>query len=236
MKKIGIIPARGDSKGLPRKNIRNLCGKPLIHWTIEQAVESEALDEIFVSTDDSEIMEVANKLGKFCPELRPKELARDESKTIDVISYTKEKFFRETINPIIVLLEPTSPLRESTDIKNGLKIFLEKCGESLVSISRTESQNPAFLFKIDEDKKITPITGCYPNSLRRQDISSCYFIEGTLYISEYNALIRNKGFLSDNTIGFEVPKWKSIEIDDIYDFVSVEAIIKLRKTNYEFQR
>jgi N-acylneuraminate cytidylyltransferase/CMP-N,N'-diacetyllegionaminic acid synthase len=96
----------------------------------------------------------------------------------------------------------------------------------LVSVSKTEAQNPAFLFKKDMTNRLQPITGFFPNSLRRQEIEDCFFIEGCLYISWLNSLLKNKGFLGPNTIAYEVPKWKSYEIDDIFDFKCVEAVMK----------
>ena len=224
--KIAIIPARGGSKGLPGKNIKQLCGRPLIHWTIKQALDSNEFDDVFVSTDDPMIMEVANKLGNFCPELRPSSLANDESKTIDVILYTIKKYYSSKKNPLVVLLEPTSPLREAEDIKNAITLFKDSGADSLVSVSKTETQNPAFLFKMDIINRLQPISGIFPNSLRRQEIEDCFFIEGCLYISWFNSLVKNEGFLGPNTIGYKVPKWKSYEIDDIFDFKCVEAVMK----------
>lgn len=226
---LAIIPARGGSKGLAGKNIKELCGKPLIAWSIEAGYKSNYLDEIMVTTDCQNIAEVAKQYGANVPFLRPKELATDTATTFDAIKHTIDYYKNELKEfDYIVLLEPTSPLRESVDIDNAIKILLDSNADSIVGICRTEDQNPAFLVLKNEKNFISGYENKEMKVLRRQDIKDVYFFEGTIYISKTNILLDKKKFYHENTIGYEVPKYKSLEIDDIEDFIMVEAIMKYK--------
>jgi CMP-N,N'-diacetyllegionaminic acid synthase len=227
---LAIIPARGGSKGLPGKNIKELCGKPLIAWSIESALNSKYIDEVMVTTDNQNIAEISKQYGANVPFLRPEELASDTATTFDAVKHTIE-FYKNELNKefdYIVLLEPTSPLRESYDIDNAIEILFNSKADSIVGISKTEDQNPAFLVLKDENGYILGYENKNMKVFRRQDIKDVYFFEGTIYISKTDVLLREKTFYHKNTIGYEVPKYKSLEIDDIYDFVMVEAIMKYK--------
>lgn len=225
---LGIIPARGGSKGLPGKNIKVLNGKPLIAWTIETALKSNYLDEVMVTTDDNEIAKISKDFGAKVPFLRPKLLATDTATTFDAVKHTID-FYKYEMNKeydYVILLEPTSPLREVQDIDKAIKILINSEADSIVGISRTESQNPAFLVTKDSNGLIYGYENKNIEILRRQDIKEVYFFEGTIYISKTNILLDKKTFYHGNTIGYEVPKYKSLEVDDIYDFIMIESIIK----------
>lgn len=221
---LAIIPARGGSKGLPGKNIKDLCGKPLIFWSIDAAKSSKYIDEIIISTDDNEIVSVLQERGIQVPWIRPSYLASDEAKSIDVIIHALEKSLNGP-HDILVLLEPTSPLRDCDDIDKAIEM-LESNNEatSIVGVCKTEDSNPAFLVNI-KNGFITSYLDDYTVK-RRQDIEPVYFYEGSVYASYSDELIKKKSFYHSNTIPYEVPKWKSLEIDDIYDFIMVEAIMK----------
>ena len=215
---LAIIPARGGSKGLPGKNIKPLLGKPLIGWTIEQALASEYIDEIFVSTDSREIADVAETFGVQVPDLRPEELANDTASSMDFILYTLyllEK--RGKKFSYIVLLEPTSPLRDVTDIDEA---------ESIVGVCKTEAVHPAFLTKIIRGF-LTPYTN-EMKAVRRQELEELYFFEGSVYVSGVEALMRRKSFYHEKCLPYVVPKWKSFEIDDFVDFKIIEALMDLK--------
>jgi len=183
---IGIIPARGNSKGLPGKNILKLCGKPLIAWTIEAALHSKYLDEVMVTTDSSEIAAVAKKFGAQVPFLRPAELATDTSPSCDAIVHTLEFYQRERDRRFdyLCILEPTSPLREVQDIDKPLEILLQKQAGAIVGICKTEEINPAFLVEMDETKILKYLSDEKTRTQRRQEIHDVYFFEGTIYISQ----------------------------------------------------
>lgn len=226
---LAVIPARGGSKGLPGKNIKPLLGKPLIGWTIEQAKESKYIDRIIVSTDDKEIAEVSLSFGAGVPFTRPPELATDDAKTVDVVMHSIN--YLESINDsydIIVLLEPTSPLREVYDIDTALEMLVQNPqAESIVGIAKVESQHPSFIVKL-HDKFIKPYSNENFRILRRQDIETLYYYEGSLYIFYTYSFKNRKQYYHEKTMGYVVPKWKAFEVDDEVDFMIVEEILNKR--------
>lgn len=227
---LGIIPARGGSKGLPGKNLKILINKPLIAWSIQAAKNSKYIDYFLVSTDSEEISDTAKKWGADVPFLRPKELATDEAPSSWLIEHAilflKEK--GETFD-YVVLIEPTSPLRDSIDIDQALDKIEEKSGEAIVSVCKAETIHPAFMFTINETGQMnTFLPGDDFVVLRRQDLEPVYFTEGSVYISKIDAYLEKKTFYHKGTLAYIVPKWKSIEIDDEIDFHIAETIVKLK--------
>ena len=225
---LAIIPARGGSKGLPGKNIKKLCGKPLIVWSIEAGLKSKYLDEVATSTDCQDIADVSKQHGASTPFLRPGHLASDISTSFDAIKHAID-YYKNKLNKkfdYIVLLEPTSPLRESSDIDSAIENLMNSNADSIVGVGRTEDQNPAFLVLKDGNNYISGYENKNMKVLRRQDINDVYFFEGSIYISKVDTLLDKKTFYHQNTIGYEVPKYKSLEIDDMDDFIMVEAIMK----------
>ena len=225
-----IIPARGGSKGLPRKNIINLHGRPLIGMPIQAASGSNYVDKIVVSTDDREIADIALAQGADVPFLRPQDLATDTATTISVVEHAIQFLsgLGETFD-YCVLLEPTSPLTETQDIDDALKkLELNRnIADSIVGVSKVESTHPAFDIKINRRGLIEPFMGGdFSTMLRRQDISELFFFDGSLYISDTNVLFKKKSFYHNRTLPYVTPKWKSFEIDDIVDLICVEAIMK----------
>lgn len=227
---LAIIPARGGSKGLPGKNIKELCGKPLIAWSIEAGLKSKYVDEIVVSTDSAKIAEISKQYGANVPFLRPIELASDTATTFDAIGHTID-YYKHTLHreyDYIVLLEPTSPLREVDDIDKSIEKLLASDMDSIVGICRTEDQNPAFLVLKNEQDSIVGYENKDMKVLRRQDIRDVYFFEGTIYISKTDVLLDKKTFYHESSLGYVVPKYKSLEIDDMDDFIMVEALMKYK--------
>jgi len=229
---LALILARGGSKGLPKKNIKMLLDKPLIAWSIDEGKKSKYIDKVVVSTDDKEIADVAKKYDADVPFYRPVELASDTASSMDAIFHAiswfenaGEKF------DILVLLEPTSPLRESSDLDSAIEMLLSNNNaQSIVGVSKVESMHPVFLSKI-ENNLLCPYINEKFQAKRRQDIDELYFFEGSLYISYIDALKEKKGFYHDKTMGYIVPKWKSFEIDDITDFIIIEALLNAKEKN-----
>ena len=148
---LAIIPARGGSKGIKDKNIINLKGKPLIAYTLDAAIESQVFDEIVVSTDSLKIAEISKSFGAKIPFLRPKELASDNAKTVDVIIHVLNYYINQNIEfDYFMLLQPTSPLRNSKDIKNAVNLLFEKNANSVVSVCETE-HSPLWSNTLPED-------------------------------------------------------------------------------------
>jgi N-acylneuraminate cytidylyltransferase/CMP-N,N'-diacetyllegionaminic acid synthase len=229
---LAIIPARGGSKGLPGKNIKPLLGKPLIGWTIEQAKASRHIDDIFVSTDSREIADVAETFGIKVPELRPPELAGDAATSASVVIYTIEKLRKEGKSfDYLILLEPTSPLRDIDDIDNSIEILINTPdAESIVGVCKVENAHPSFLASIDSNNFLNSYTDQF-KVIRRQDLMNLYFFEGSIYVSKIDSFINCKTFYHDKCMGYIVPKYKSFEIDDLLDFRIVETIMQLKEEN-----
>lgn len=229
---LAIIPARGGSKGLPNKNIKPLCGKPLIGWSIEQAGGSAYIDEIFVSTDSAEIASVAESFGIEVPFLRPAELATDTSPSSGFVLHTID-YYRSQGEEFdyILLLEPTSPLRDVADINTAIEQLLNhKSAKSIVGVSKVEVTHPAFLVNLSKEGLLEPYLG-EMKALRRQELNDLYFFEGSLYLSEIDYYIKTESFYHNLTLPYVVPKYKSYEVDDIVDFYIIEKLLELKLNN-----
>jgi len=226
---LGLITARGGSKGLPGKNIRPLCGKPLIEWSISAAKAASCIDHIVVSTDDAAIAEVARRAGADVPFERPSELATDSASSVDVVIHAIDTLAKTDLAfDIVVLLEPTSPLREPFDIDEAVQRLIQTGAGAVVSVCRAVNTHPAFMFSLDEKGRLRPYLERHPTGLRRQDIDPVFFLDGTLYASRIDVLKTKRSFYHEDTVAFEVPKWKSLEIDDPDDFIMVEALMAKR--------
>lgn len=228
---LAIIPARGGSKGLPGKNIKNLCGKPLIAWSIEHAQKSKYVDYIFISTDSREIADVAEKYGAPCPELRPAELARDTAPSSEFIIYTLDKMKKEGKTfDYFILLEPTSPLRDVEDVDKSIEMLIDSFeSESCVGVAMSGTVHPAFMVVVGKDghlKALEPDN----QTLRRQDLPDVFFFEGSVYLSNVNAYLNKKTFYHDKTLPYIVPEWKSYEVDDLVSFRIIETIMEMKLT------
>ncbi len=229
---IGIVPARAGSKGLPRKNIAPLCGKPLIAWSIEAGLRSQYIDLVIVSTDSNKIAGIAAEYGASVPFIRPAELATDETPTIDVVIHALEYLNnqRKQRFDYTVLLEPTSPQRDEADIDRAIKQLVDNVGaSSLVGISRTEAQNPAFLVGLSENNFLLGLDQSEIKPVRRQEIKDVYFLEGSIYVSDTKTLIARRTFCHQETLGCIFPKWKSLEVDDLEDLIMAEALMLHKK-------
>ena len=226
---LAIIPARGGSKGLPGKNIRILCGKPLIAWSIEHARKSKYIDDIFVSTDSHEIASVAEEYGVKVPELRPDYLASDSAPSSEFIIYTLEKLLKEGKRyDYFILLEPTSPLRDVDDVDRSIEMLIDNpASESIVGVAMSGTIHPAFMVLVGEDGYLKPLEDI-KHDVRRQDLPDVFFFEGSVYVSRVDAYFQKKTFYHDKTLPYIVPEWKSHEVDNLVDFKIIETIMKMK--------
>jgi N-acylneuraminate cytidylyltransferase len=221
---VAIIPARGGSKKILRKNIKLLCGKPLVAYTIIAAKKSKYLDNFYVSTEDEEIAEISRRYGAEVIE-RPEELAKDETPTINVIFHVLEILKLKKYNPdIIVLLQPTSPLRNAEDIDNAIELFLDSDCESVVSVCGAEHP-PYWSFKIEEVYLKSLFDKRYLR-MRRQDLEKAYIPNGVIYVSTPQTLYKYKGFYCDYIIPYVMPIERSVDIDNEIDFMLAELLVK----------
>ena len=226
-----IIPARGGSKGIPRKNIRNLCGKPLIAYSIEVALSSKYIEKVIVSTEDEEIAEIAKKWGAEVPFFRPVELSTDTAKSIDVAKHSIEEIEKITDDeyPIIVFLEPPAPFRSSEDIDNCIELYLKHNSGSVVSVCEANKYHPAMM-KIIKDNSLIPyskenFTEGIPRQLLRPEV---YMINGCIYISQRDNIM-DGDFYGDPILPYIMPYERSINIDTLLDWHTAEAIINSQK-------
>lgn len=219
---IAIIPARGGSKRLPRKNILPLGGKPLIGWTIEAAQNSRYVDEIFISTDDREIASVAGHFGLDVKELRPKELSTDTATTESVLFYTLDKFGKNA--DILVLLQPTSPLRSSVHIDEAIELFDEKLAFSIVSVTPCEHP-PQWANTLPESRSMKDFIRPDYNK-RSQDLGEVFRLNGAIYVYDIKKLLslRTMSYTED-TYAYEMSNKYSIDIDNKVDFDLAEFFI-----------
>ena len=222
-----LVTARGGSKGLPGKNIMPLLGKPLITWSIDSGLRTPSADALVVSTDDEAIAQVARAAGALVPFMRPAELAGDTATSIDVVLHAIDWLAAAGEQyDVVVLLEPTSPLRESADIEAALELMASPHAGAVVSVCRAESMHPAFMYRRVSGGRLQPFLERQPTGLRRQEIEPLYFLEGTVYASRIDVLRARRSFYHEDTFGYEVPRWKSLEIDELEDFLMVEALLK----------
>lgn len=220
---IAIIPARGGSKGLPGKNIKELLGKPMIAYTIEAALSSKKIDEVIVSTDCKEIENIALKYGAKSYFIRPSNLSTDTSMAIDTYLYTIDKLINEfyfDIKEFMVLL-PTSPLRRTFDINESINIFFNNKASSVISY--TEENHPLKWHKyIEDDGKFTDIFE--DNIKNRQENRLSYFPNGSIYIFDIN-LIKKRKYYDENSYVYVMPRSRSIDVDTIDDFEYAEFLL-----------
>lgn len=222
-KNIAIIPARGGSKGIVGKNIRPLNRKSLICHTIEQALRSIYLNEVFVSTDDPIIAKTSEKCGSKIID-RPAELAKDESLTIDAIYHAIDTMKDASDKDIIILLQPTSPLRNATDIDTALDVFMKTNCDSVISMCKV-GHSPYWCFKYEGDK-FKPLFGDENLKMRRQELPDVYRPNGAIYITTIKNLYKNNGFYCDRIVPYIMPSERSIDIDEEFDFKLAELLIQ----------
>ena len=228
---LAIIPARSGSKGLPGKNLKPLLGKPLVTWSIEAASLSPSIDSIVLSTDDQKIANIGEKIGARVPFVRPLDLSGDTASSIDVVLHALD--FLETAGEkfdIVVLLEPTSPQRDWGDIEQALDLLIKSGASSVVGVTQAQESHPDFMYRLQGDLKLEPFIKKVGSAhIRRQDIEPLYYLEGSIYISFVHILRKRRSFYHEDTVGYEVPKWKSFEIDDLDDFIMIEALLKHKR-------
>ena len=217
---VALIPARSGSKGIKNKNIKLFCGKPLIQWSIEPALKTSFVDRVIVSTDSQDYADLALSLGAEVPFIRPSKYAQDDSPSIDMILNALDHI-PEARN--ILLLQPTSPLRDHKDIESIYSFWKSKPNLSVVSISKSK-MHPSWMFELNKDLTINSFTKEI-KAFRRQDLPDIYLINGSMYLATRDFLIKEKSFISPDTLGFIIPKEKSIDIDDEKDWIYAEAII-----------
>lgn len=225
---LALIPARGGSKGLPRKNVLPICGKPLIAWSVDKGLKSKYVDTVLVTTDSQEIADIAKAAGAHVPFLRPAELATDKSSTYDAIRHALT-FLQEKESKTfdyVALLEPTSPLREDDDIDRMLEQLVSSVADfdSIISVGEVD-EHPSIVRRLN-GSNLEPFCPELQQTTRRQDNEPAYFPYGVAYIAKTDVLLAENTFYTKRCTHFKIKQYQNYEIDDIYGFLCVESIMK----------
>ncbi len=217
---LALIPARGGSKGLPGKNIRPAGGKPLIAWTIEAARGARLVDRVVLSSDDAAIIAVAREWGCEAPFVRDARLAADDTPTIDVVL---DALGRVPGYPWVVLLQPTSPLRLAADIDGAIGRCAALGAPSCVSVCAVR-ESPYWMYRLGQDGRLAPLLpGAAPT--RRQDLPPVYAPNGAVYVARADWLARERKFITTDTVAWEMPPERSLDIDTESDLFQLQALL-----------
>lgn len=222
MSVLAIIPARGGSKEIPRKNIKLLCGKPLIGWSIEVAKHSPLIDRVVVSTDDDEIASVARGLGADVPFVRPAELAADNTPGVLPVLHA--------ISQVpgydwVLLLQPTSPFRTQADIEAIWRLCQERGASSAVSVCAA-GKHPFWMYQCNGASVLEPFIKGRPDVTRRQDLPPAYSLNGALYLAKTEWLVEQQNLIGQETIGYVMPNERSLDLDTLQDWHLAEYLME----------
>jgi CMP-N-acetylneuraminic acid synthetase len=225
---LGLIPARGGSKSIPRKNIKDLCGKPLLQYTAEAALSSTLLTKVILSTEDKEIAEVGKRCGLEVPFLRPVELAGDETPTLPVVQHALQWFEdRKEHFDAVCLLQPTNPLRGADIIDACIKQLEESGADAVVTVLPVPAEyNPHWVYFQGDYGHLYLSTGEKTPISRRQDLPAAFHREGSVYVIHYKVVMQKSSLYGDRLIGFPIDPENSVNIDTPEDLRRAELLLK----------
>lgn len=220
---LAIVPARAGSKRVLNKNTKIICHKPLISWTFESIKEAKYIDSVFVSTDSQEVQKISEDYGFPKRSLRPNNLANDYATTVDVVIHTLGQVHEEY--DILILLQPTSPLRTSADIERALELYVEKKSRSVVSVCELEG-HPSWSSSLDKDMSLDKLRQNL-SIKRSQDLEKYYRLNGAIYIVDVKSFLAEKTFFTNSdSYAYIMPKINSIDIDTEEDFFMADSLMK----------
>jgi CMP-N-acetylneuraminic acid synthetase len=230
MRVLGLIPARGGSKGVPRKNIRILAGKPLLQYTAETARGARLLARVVLSTDDEEIARIGRDCMLDVPFMRPTELAADETPSLLVVKHALEWFeSRGDVFEAVCLLQPTHPFRQAGDIDACITLLGETGADSVVTVLPVPPEhNPHWVFFRGADGGLRLSTGESRLISRRQDLPPAFHREGSVYVTRRDVVLKGDSLLGDRVIGYPMDPEKSVNIDTPEDWVRAERLLRDR--------
>jgi CMP-N,N'-diacetyllegionaminic acid synthase len=223
---LGVITARGGSKGVPAKNIRSLAGRPLLFWTIQAAQQSARINRLILSSDDAQIIRVAQELGCEAPFVRPAELARDETPGVLPVLDALE---RVRGYDVVVLLQPTSPLRSAADIDACVDLVMSADAPACVSVTAVQ-EHPFWTYWLQPGGRLERV--CPEDSAgvaRRQELPPVYRPNGAVYVARVPWLRETRDFFAAGTLGYVMPAERSCDIDTESDFVHAESALQQRR-------
>ncbi len=224
---LAVIPARGGSKGLKKKNIKLLCDKPLIAWTIEAAKKSKYIDEVIVSSNCEEIINVSKEYGAYIPFVRPKGISGDNTTAIEVMQHVVD-FFKINNNSydLFLYLQPTSPLRTNFHIDEAIEMFF--CKKAFCVISVGETANPKLSNVLSEDLSLYNFIPEQERNKNRQQYDKYYQFNGAIYLFDWDIIKNFNGWYEENYYAYIMKKEDSIDIDEELDFLIAEVLLKKR--------
>ncbi|MGQ0526456.1 MAG: acylneuraminate cytidylyltransferase family protein [Alphaproteobacteria bacterium] len=226
-----MINARGGSRGVPRKNIKTLSGKPLIHYAIDTAKQVSEINRIVVSTEDEEIAEIAREAGADVPFMRPHELATDAALQIDTIMYTLERL--QNVNPgvtydRVVLLQPTVPLRKAEDVSGCIQLHKDTNADTVISVVEVGGRHPEILYKKSKNNALQPYLETSQAGINRQNLDKLYWRTGGVYVIRSALLLEERKIYGADIKGYEVGEDSAFNIDSPFDWELAEAWAKHR--------
>ena len=226
MRVLGLIPARGGSKGIPRKNIKLLGGKPLLQYTAEAALSASKLSRVILSTDDPEIADVGRRCGLDLPFLRPAELASDETPTLPVVQHALRFVEAEGEQyDAVCLLQPTSPFRRPEDIDGCIELLESTDADCVITVLQVPAEyNPHWAYFQNEDGMLRLSTGENEPIPRRQSLPPAFHREGSVYVTRRQVLLEDGNLYGKRVVGFRVDPANSVNIDDLQDWERAERL------------
>jgi CMP-N-acetylneuraminic acid synthetase len=224
---LALIPARGGSRSLPRKNLLPLGGRPLIAWTVEHARQAPGLDRVVVTTDNEEIAAIARDYGAETPFMRPAELARDESPADDpvfhALAWLEE---HEGYRPdYVMVLQPTSPFRTAEDIQNVLELARDRQADGVVSVTQAE-QHPYWMKQVTADGRLVDFMTTARPYLSRQELPAVYGVNGAIWLVRRSVLLETRAWYHERTYAYVMPPERSVDIDTAWDFRLAELMLQ----------
>lgn len=230
MKVLGLIPARGGSKGVPRKNIKLVAGKPLLQYTAEAALAAKLLSRVILSTEDEEIAEVGRRCGLEVPFLRPADLANDETPTLPVVQHAVSWLeLRGERFDAICLLQPTNPLRGPKEIDACIELLDTADADSVVTVLPVPAEhNPHWVYFSDEQNLLRLSTGEVAPIARRQDLPRAFHREGSIYLTRRDVVMEENSLYGKRVLGYELDSARSVNIDSLEDWERATALLSQR--------
>lgn len=228
MNVLGLIPARGGSKGVPRKNIKPLAGKPLLNYTAQAALASKHLTRVILSTEDDEIAAVGRACGVEVPFLRPAELAQDTTPTLPVVQHALQ-FLEEQGSHFdaVCLLQPTNPLRRAADIDGCIELLEREQADTVFTVLAVPAEhNPHWVYFRNGDGSLRLSTGEASPIPRRQDLPPAYHREGSVYVTRQDVVMVNHSLYGARVLGYEIERRRSVNIDTVSDWARAEALLQ----------
>jgi len=227
MRMLGLINARGGSKGIPNKNIRMLGSKPLIEWSIDVGLRCPSLDALVVSTDSADIAAVANAAGARVPFMRPAHLASDTALQIDAVVHAIDFLERQGERyDGIVLLQPIAPFRTVDDVEGAIALFVNSGADSVISVMEVTGQHPATMYNLSDGNSVTPLMPSNPAGILRQQLPKVYWRTGSVYIVRRDVAVSERSLYGKDVRGYIVPEERSINLDNLNDWEFAEYCLE----------